>query len=265
MNFIRDKIRNIDHVIFIATSFLSLVSLVVLFGARDLEHGFRNFVMQGAMTVVGLIFLIILSNIDFSNLHPLVYVIVYLFSCALLVILLFKGESAGDNKNWLKIPIIDISIQPSEFIRASFILTFSKHLSIVKEEINRPRNVILLMLHAGGIMGLILISGDLGMTLVYLGIMAVMLYCAGFSLWYFLIAIAGIFAAFPFLWDFLAGYQKSRILTRRAMDFSRYKAERRLPEEDFSDAALAAREAIRECTPLPQTFSFLRMPRCSDF
>jgi len=212
VNFIKDKIRNIDPILFFATSFLSLVSLAVLFGARGLEHGFRNFIMQGAMTAAGLVFLIIIANINFSDLHPLVYISIYALSCVLLIILLLKGESAGDNKNWLKIPIINISIQPSEFIRASFVLTLAKHLSLVKDEINRPKNVILIILHAGVIMGLILISGDLGMTLVYLGILVVMLYCAGLSLWYFLVAVILIIAAFPFLWDFLAEYQKSRIL-----------------------------------------------------
>jgi len=39
-----------------------------------------------------------------------------------------------------------------------------------------------------------------------------MLYCAGLSLWYFLVAIVLIVAAFPFLWEFLAEYQKERIL-----------------------------------------------------
>ena len=69
-----------------------------------------------------------------------------------------------------------------------------------------------MILHAGVILGLLLMSGDLGMTLVYVGIMAVMLYCAGLSLWYFLVAIVGVVAAFPFLWQFLAEYQRRRIL-----------------------------------------------------
>ncbi len=213
MRFIKDKIRNIDPILFFSTTFLSLVSLIVLYGARNSQYGStRNLIMQGAMTVVGLLFMIVLANIDFSNLPPWLYIVIYGLSGALLVLLLFVGESAGTNQNWIKIPVVGISIQPSEFVRASFVLTFAKHLSIIKDEINRPKNVLFLMIHAGVIMGLLLISGDLGMTLIYLGIMAVMLYCAGLSLWYFLAAIILIIIAFPFLWDFLAEYQKNRIL-----------------------------------------------------
>ncbi len=212
--FIKDKLRHLDPVLFSCTSALSLMSLLVLFGARNSEYGsMRTLIMQLAMTLAGIVFMIILSNIDFSELHPLFYVAVIIFSLAFISLLWTPlGESAGTNRNWIKIPGIGISIQPSEFVRASFILTFAKHLSVVKDEINRPKSVIGLALHAGLIVGLVLLSGDLGMALVYVGIIAVMLYCAGLSLWYFLTAIVGVIAAFPFLWEHLETYQKERIL-----------------------------------------------------
>ncbi|MBQ8627628.1 MAG: hypothetical protein IJ419_15920, partial [Agathobacter sp.] len=33
-------------------------------------------------------------------------------------------------------------IQPSEFVKATFIVSFSKHLDIVKENINSPKNLL---------------------------------------------------------------------------------------------------------------------------
>ena len=211
--FIKDKISRIDPIIFICTTLLSLISIVVLIGARESEFGgTRTIIMQIAMTALGLLIMVLLANVDFSNVPAWFFFFVYALSAVLLVLLLFVGENAGENINWIKVPIINISIQPSEFVRASFILTFAKHLSIVKDEINRPKNVLLLALHAAGILGLLLITGDLGMVLVYVGIMLVMLFCAGFSVWYFLAGAAAAVLAFPFLWDFLAEYQKKRIL-----------------------------------------------------
>jgi rod shape determining protein RodA len=213
-SFIKDKIRHVDPWLFGATTLLSLISAVVLFGARNSQYGsMRNLIMQVGMTVLGMIFMIVISNLDLSNLSPLFYIIV-LGGSLLFIALLWTplGESAGENRNWMKIPGIGISVQPSEFVRFSFILTFSKHLSLIKDQINRPKNVLLLMLHAGIIFIPLLLSGDLGMVLVYVGIMAVMLYCAGLSLWYFLGAIIALVAAFPFLWELLAEYQKKRIL-----------------------------------------------------
>ncbi len=213
MKFLKDKLRAIDPILFGATSVLSIMSLLVIYGARDSEFGsLRMLIMQVAMTFMGLVFMVIIANLDLSDLSPIFYVIIYGLSAIFLVLLLFVGENAGTNQNWIKIPIIGISVQPSEFVRATFILTFAKHLSVVKDEINRSKNIIFLLLHAGVILGLLLMSGDLGMTLVYVGIMAVMLYCAGLSLWCFLVAIVGVVAAFPFLWQFLAEYQRRRIL-----------------------------------------------------
>ncbi|MBE6600305.1 MAG: hypothetical protein E7640_03805 [Ruminococcaceae bacterium] len=213
LSFIKDKISRIDPIIFICTSLLSLISIAVLIGARESEFGgTRTIIMQVAMTLAGLIIMIMLANVDFANVPSWFFVFAYAISAVFLVLLLFVGENAGENVNWIKIPLVNISIQPSEFVRASFILTFAKHLSVVKDEINRPKNVLLLVLHAGGILGLLLLTGDLGMVLVYLGIMIVMLFCAGFSIWYFLAGIGAAVVAFPFLWDYLADYQKKRIL-----------------------------------------------------
>lgn len=215
--FFKDKIRNIDPVLFVCTSVLSLISLVVLFGARDSDYGsMRNFIMQLAMTVLGLVFMVVLANIDFSDMPKWFYWAVFGFSCALLIFLVLNGERAGEdsttNKNWINIPIVNIYVQPSEFIRATFILTFAKHLSAIKEDINNPKKLLPLALHAGAILVLLLLSGDLGMTLVYCGIIAVMLYCAGLSLWYFAAVAVILVLMFPLLWDFLAEYQQERIL-----------------------------------------------------
>lgn len=211
--FIKDKISRIDPVIFICTTLLSLISLIVLVGARDSEYaGMRTLIMQAAMTVLGMIFMVAIANIDFANVPTWFYVGIYGFSAVLLLLLLFVGESAGDNIGWIKIPVINISVQPSEFVRATFILTFARHLSAVGDEINHPKNIAALALHAGATFGLLLITGDLGMTLVYFGIALVMLFCAGLSKWYVLGGAGALTVAFPFLWDFLAEYQQKRII-----------------------------------------------------
>ena len=212
-SFLKDKISRIDPVIFACTTLLSLISIVVLWGARESEFGgMRTIVMQIAMTVAGMLIMLVLANIDFANVPAWFFFGIYGISAVLLVLLLFVGENAGDNIGWIKVPIINISIQPSEFIRASFILTFAKHLSLVKDDINNIKNLFGIAAHAGIILALLLLTGDLGMTLVYVGIILVMLFCAGLSGWYFLGAFGAVVLAFPFIWDMLAEYQQKRII-----------------------------------------------------
>jgi rod shape determining protein RodA len=97
-------------------------------------------------------------------------------------------------------------------VKFTLICTFSKHLFSVKEEINKPLNVALLMCHAALVVGPILISGDLGVALVYMGIILIMLFCAGLHPLYFLGMAAVVALLFPFLWDHLEPYQQERII-----------------------------------------------------
>jgi len=143
-------------------------------------------------------------------------IIMFIGSAVLLALTLVIGISGENmdtaNKSWLRLWPGGPMIQPSEFVKITFICSFAKHLEVVKDKINRPKYLLGILLHAGVIVGLILISGDLGVSLVYIGIIAMMLFCAGLSLWYFLGAIALVAIMIPFLWEFLASYQKNRII-----------------------------------------------------
>ena len=68
------------------------------------------------------------------------------------------------------------------------------------------------MLHAGLVIGLVLMEKDTGQATVYFVITAVMLFAARLSLWYFAAAgVAGLSLA-PILWKHLDLYQQERIL-----------------------------------------------------
>lgn len=191
------------------------MSLGTIFGAVD-NFGRSKLIMQIAMTVLGLVVTVILANIDYSFFVDKFYLIMLGISVLLLVMTLVLGISGENmdtaNKSWLRLWPGGPMIQPSEFVKFTFICSFAKHISLVKKRINKPSVLALLILHAMAVVGLILISGDLGVSLVYFGIILVMLFAAGLSLWYFLGGAVVVAAAFPFLWGFLAPYQQSRII-----------------------------------------------------
>jgi rod shape determining protein RodA len=83
---------------------------------------------------------------------------------------------------------------------------------MVKNKLNHPITLLLLLVHAGAIVGLILLSGDLGVALVYFGIILFMLWCAGLSSWYFLGMIVAAGISLPILWSLLKPYQQERII-----------------------------------------------------
>ena len=210
-----DRIKRIDLILFLASAFLSIVSILTILGSVE-NFGRIKLIMQIAMTAVGVIGAFILANIDYRFFVDRFWIFMLLGSVLLLAVTLLFGISGTnmetENTSWIIIPGIGIAIQPSEFVKIAFICTFSRHIDMVKDNINKPLTLLGLFLHAGLIVGLILISGDLGVALVYVGVILMMLFCAGLSGWYFL-GIFGVSAvSFPFLWSLLKPYQQNRII-----------------------------------------------------
>ena len=56
------------------------------------------------------------------------------------------------------------------------------------------------------------VSGDAGVSLIFVFIFIGMAFAGGVSIWWFALAIRLIAVAFPVLWQFLGDYQKNRIL-----------------------------------------------------
>ncbi len=207
----------IDPVLLICTLALSFISLVTVFGAID-NFGTRKLIMQGAMTAAGIVATFIIAQFDYHWIVDKAWLIFIGISVVLLILPLIPGlGSSGENmetsnKSWLKIPGLGMSIQPSEFVKFLLICSFAKHLSLVRDRINHIKELAGLALHAALIVGLILISGDLGVALVYMGFILIMLFAAGLSGWYYLGGATALVLAFPLLWDMMAEYQRKRII-----------------------------------------------------
>ena len=217
--YIKNSFARFDKRVLIFSMLITFMSLITIFGARE-NFGNSKLIMQLAMTVVGICAIMVIVNIDYRIFVERYSFILLVVSIALLSITLLFGDTGANgtettNKSWLtiiKIGSKSFQIQPSEFVKIAFIISFSKHLSTVKKKINKIKTLIPLAIHAGLIVGLILLSGDLGVALVYIGIIAIMLAFAGLSKWYFVGAGIVVVLAFPFLWPFLSSYQQNRIL-----------------------------------------------------
>lgn len=214
-NLIKSVIRNLDPVLFSCATLLSLISIVTVYGAVD-NFGMSKLKMQIFIFFLGLVVTAVIASVDYHVIVDKLWLPMLIGSVLLLALTLLFGESGANmetsNRSWLKIPVIGMMIQPSEFVKFTFICTFSKHLFTVKEKINHPLTLLPLMGHALLIIGLILVSGDLGVALVYVGILTLMLFCAGLHPGYFAGAAALILLLAPYIWEHLAEYQQQRII-----------------------------------------------------
>lgn len=210
--FIFKLFKHLDPILLGCTLSLSAISILTLYGGRD-DFGSRAFLMQAAMTVAGLIATLVIANLEYQFLVEKLWPLFLLLSYGLLAAVLLFGSEVGSNKSWIEFKFLGgLTVQPSEFVKASFIVTFSYHLHRVKDKINHPLTLLLLGLHAMSVIGLIALSGDLGVALVYVGIMLVMLFCAGLSPLYFAGGLLVVGIAVPYIWPLLKPYQQERII-----------------------------------------------------
>ena len=135
----KDKLKHVDPTLLICTSLLSIISIVTIWGAME-NFGRSKLIMQIAMTLAGTVALFIVANIDYRFFIDRFAIILFLGSVFLLAITLLVGSTGENmdtaNRSWLNIPIVNIAIQPSEFVKIAFICTFAKHIDAVKSKIN---------------------------------------------------------------------------------------------------------------------------------
>lgn len=208
---LKNILHSVDPMILFCMLALTCMSLLTVIGGAE-EFGKRRLIMQLAMNAAGLIATFVIARLDYQEIADKFCIPFFILSAGLLCMVFIPGIGASEGTNLSWIYIGNIGIQPSEFVKASFILTFSRHLYTVKDKINHPKSLLALGLHAGIIVGLILLSGDLGVALVYVGIILIMLFGAGLSLWYFFAAAVAVIIAFPIVWPHLNTYQQGRIL-----------------------------------------------------
>ena len=95
----------------------------------------------------------------------------------------------------------------------TYIMVMASVMNSNKNRISSVPAVIQMVLHLGIVVGLNMgISSDAGVSLIFVFIFIGMAFAGGVSLLWFGLAIGGIAAVFPILWQFLGQYQRNRIL-----------------------------------------------------
>lgn len=122
------------------------------------------------------------------------------------------APEGSDDRAWLRFG--SIGMQPSELLKLCFILSFAAHLNKVRGHVNRPPDLLMLMLHAAAPTAIVWVQGDQGTAVVFAFITVGMLICAGLDGR----LLAGTIALLPavgfVVWRFvLAEHQRQRILT----------------------------------------------------
>lgn len=212
-----DYVRNTDWVLIALCAFASALSVTLLIGIHLADMAtVRAIKMQALTSAVGLVAAVVVSRFDYKFLARL-WKLYVPAAVGLVALTYFFGEQRLENvddKAWLPIPFLNISIQPSEFLKIAFILSFAFHLDAVKEEIHSLKQVLLLCIHGAVPVLLIHFQGDDGTALIFFFIFLFMIFSAGLPWRYLVAAGAGITALAPVAWFYLlTNDQKLRFLS----------------------------------------------------
>ena len=173
----------------------------------------RYLLVQIGASVAGVLIYVWISSIDaevFSE-HRMFLVI---GNAILLLMLIPFGINVNGNKSWIDFPFLPFNIQPAEICKITFILIMASVMASNQNRLSSIRSLGHMAWHLGVLFGLnMIISGDMGVSLIFAFIFAGMTFAGGVSLIWFLGAIGVVAIVSPIIWNYvLADYQKTRIL-----------------------------------------------------
>ena len=189
-----------------------LIYSITASGISESENiGEKYWHTQFVSMCLGFISSLIFSKIDYRKLVKLWWIFAPLSLAVVGLTSLGITRDGADDRAWIS--VFGISMQPSEIMKIAFILTFSYHLSKVEEKMNKPLNMLLLLLHGAVPIGIVAIQGDYGTAIVFAAMLGFMIISAHIS-WKYLLAAPFIIAGgVAFMWfNFLDNFHKERIL-----------------------------------------------------
>lgn len=209
--------KSYDYILLLTIVAISIFGAIIL-GSSSVtgETSFatlfssQTFIKQLLWVVIGLVGMAIFSLIDYSEWQRF-KIPLYLFSLALLILVMVKGSSAWGAQRWLAIG--KLKLQPSEPAKIAIILTLSATMAKEGRTLEKWKDLIVPLLHVGVPMIVIFRQPDLGTSLIFLAIAASILFVAGLR-WIHLavLSVAGaIGSVFAFLF-LLKPYQKTRLI-----------------------------------------------------
>ena len=164
--------------------------------------------------VLGVAACLVISFIDYDIIIKLWPVIAAGVLFLMLLLIPFGVAPSGreDARSWLKITG-KLYLQPSELLKIGFIITFSKHLSVLKNDLSSVKNVFFLCVHAMIPIALVVYTGDMGSALIFMLMFVGMMFIAGVHWLYFPLGVVAVGAALPVVWyKVFDDIQRNRIL-----------------------------------------------------
>ncbi len=204
------KIKNLDYILLISVTLLSVLSVLVMYstdGGEILFHTKNHFVKLAVF--FPLMIFVAFFNIKFwHNFSYIIYFIVIL----LLIYVSFFGIKSSGSQRWMDLYLF--VLQPSELMKVAIIMCLAKYFHRIKIENVNSFTSITVVLSIIIIPIIFVISQpDLGTSILIALSGLIILWLGGMKIKYFIYSFITFLISLPFIISFLKPYQKLRILT----------------------------------------------------
>ncbi len=173
----------IDYGIVLCIMLLAIIGLISLYSTTVLieDGGIRATIMQGIWYVLGTGVAAVVMLFDSEQLWKLTNILYWIGIASLVLTLFFYDRSLAAStgaRSWINIPIINFTLQPSEFVKIPYILILAKTTTLhnakyrdrtLESDFRLIGKYILWSILP---FALIMLQNDLGTTLVYIAILA---------------------------------------------------------------------------------------------
>ncbi|MFN3813242.1 MAG: rod shape-determining protein RodA [Aquificaceae bacterium] len=186
---------------------IQVIGLIGVFSATYKGSLSPLFVKQFLYVLYGWLIILFALRVNFRIVYDLSTAI-YMFNLFLLILVPLFGKGVYGAKRWLDIG--PVNLQPSEFMKFSLLLFITYTLTHTKKALSKESLIVILSFLMP--VFLTLKQPDLGTSICYSVILASLLFLKGVRLRFFFLSAFFLLLLSPFIWHFLKGYQKERIL-----------------------------------------------------
>ena len=173
----------------------------------------RFVIIQMLASVLGIFFYVVISSVDAETLSEHRTSLVVFNTILLLLIIPFGTDNNSGNRSWLNFPFLPFDIQPAEICKITYVLIMASVMASHQNRLSSIPSVLHMGLHLLLLVGLnMLVSGDLGVSLIFVFIFVGMTFAGGVHLLWFIIAGSALVVLAPIVYNnFLDPYQQDRI------------------------------------------------------
>lgn len=210
---LKNAIRKGDMVLLFLLLATTTYGCIMIASAKNYVGSTRFVVIQVVAAILGVLMYFLVSSVDVTVLSEHRMLLAG-FNCFLILMLVpFGVDYNSGNKSWIDIPLLPVDIQPAEICKITFILIMASVMTSGRSRISSLPSIFRMGFHLALLVGLnMVISRDLGVSLIFVFIFIGMAFAGGVNLLWFLGAGGTIALVWPFLWKMMDPHQKNRIL-----------------------------------------------------